>query len=178
MDEREKSDSGYEETQRILREEASRYEDDFLVAKSSWEENCQGVDEILEEYAREVNGKIEKWREDTPSRALIWKKEPWYPLGFSISMLLETKETPLLKIYAASWIDDNKGFKRYSMQLEPFEAEVPTSREFISDVIKTYGHVLRIFSGGTENQSLVEEITNLKGPVNIGIHFSQSDLSH
>jgi len=33
MDEREKPDYGYEKIEGILREEARRYEDDFLVAK-------------------------------------------------------------------------------------------------------------------------------------------------
>ena len=181
MEEQEKPGSAYEEIQKLMREQARKYEDEFTLAQKLWEENCPGVDEVLEEYAKDVNGEIEKWREDTPLRILTWQKNHLYdghPLSFSISMLLETKESSSLKIYAASWTDDEKKLKRYIMELDPFEVQVPTSRDFIGDVIKTYGHVLRIFNGGAENRNLMEEITNLRGPANIGIHFSQSNLSH
>lgn len=71
MEERERSAEDLLKEMRDLGEKINS-EDDvaFEKVKREWAEYCPGVDEVLEEYARKINGKVEAWVHDSPSRVL------------------------------------------------------------------------------------------------------------
>lgn len=86
----------------------------FNESVARWQSNCQGVDEVLEDIARRYRGDIEKWREDTPSRVLVWNEGD---TGYSVSMMLEeVDEQPPLTVYLAVWQDDEQNLQRASIQ--------------------------------------------------------------
>lgn len=92
----------------MLGEMATAYEE-------SWNSNCHGVDSVLERLARRHNGKLEKWMDNTPSRALIWTDGG---VEYSVSMSLgEEREHPPLTVYSTVWQDDKESRRRTSIQL-------------------------------------------------------------
>ena len=102
---------------------ASEYETQFKQAQKSWDSNCHGVDRVLERLARRHNGELERWREDTPSRALLWTEGG---VGYSVSMMLgEEGKHPSLTVYSAVWQDDEESLRRASIQLPEELVDTP-----------------------------------------------------
>ncbi len=102
-----------------LREAVARF--DETVAH--WQRSCQGVDEVLENLGRRYGGKLERWRDETPSRELVWYERG---AGYSVSMILgEEGDHPPLTVYSAVWQDDEGSLRRASVQLPEELVDTP-----------------------------------------------------
>lgn len=68
---------------------------------------------MLINYASKYRGTIDKWIDDAPARALIWKSGN---ANYSLSMLLEERGSPALHVWAQAWRDDEEALRRRSLK--------------------------------------------------------------
>lgn len=120
-------------TERVRKRVNRERERAWQQVQKLWGDFCGGVDEALAKQAEELGGSVERWDEDTPSRALLWQEGG---IQYSISMLLEGAESPLLKIWATAWRDNER--ERIRRWLKPHTLELPTpiNREEYPAILK------------------------------------------
>lgn len=141
------------------------------------------ADAALEEYACEIHGQIEdRSEEGIQAKTLTWQRKHWIgdkQIGYSISLLSEELPQPILKIYGATWSDDEEKLKRYALHLDEYALQLPVDSSLIRDTIRAYGHTLRLFGAGEENgnSEIADELKKLSGPKIIKMHTQLSDLT-
>lgn len=72
-----------------------------------WEEQYAEIDSLLEKLRQSLNGDIEKWEHDAPTRSLHWTITDG--LECSISMLLGSN----LEIWGTAWKDEEEKSERW-----------------------------------------------------------------
>lgn len=117
-----------------------------------WNRFCPGVDLVLEELKPKYNWEIEKWGGDSLSRTVVWVSED---VQHSISMLLGGGDKkPRLKIWAASWSDDQERLKRRSVSMKPEIIIAPVRSSVFRPLVSRLADWLQ---GGFEELGEVQE---------------------
>jgi hypothetical protein len=97
----------------------------------SWEKQFNEIDKLLEQYKKNLNGDIEKYEYDEPTRSLHWNIIDG--IECSISMYLEEK----LKIWGMAWQDDEKKLERH-LRKKPIlkQISLPLNKEKLHSVFE------------------------------------------
>lgn len=96
------------------------------AARQRWQENCAGVDEVIQTLATSLNAEYPSGEEYPDARVFSWTEGPIdRPIGYSIRMqLISSMRDTVLRVYSATWIDDEtKGVRR---SVTPYHVDLTT----------------------------------------------------
>lgn len=90
-----------------MKDETLDFFEQLEEKQKNWKKQYVDIDPLLEELRQSLNGDIEKWEHDYPTRSLHWVRADG--LECSISMFLESN----LKIWGMAWKDEEKKSERW-----------------------------------------------------------------
>lgn len=127
-------------------------QENFRQMQLRWQKYCPDVDQVLEELGSKHNWEIEKWNGDSLTRVVYWKSQE---TEHSIIMYLDDRDTnPHLEIWAASWQNDEKLLRQYSVQFKPVVVTVPVKAKLFRPLIN---RLTRLLENDFEKQGLSVE---------------------